>query len=174
MKGVAAILLAAGILGSAACGGGTGVTSTTAAATTSAASTTAAALSPADLGDEVGALYLAAYDDLVALLADRPDAATVAGELTALKEQYIQEMVALGRRRETMGTADRATVDARITAALDRLPAETYDAYQLAFTDYGSDLEVANLIAAFNILGQYANFDLLREQAPEEAERLGI
>jgi hypothetical protein len=174
MKGVAAILLAAGILGSAACGGGTGVTSTTAAATTSAASTTAAALSPADLGDEVGALYLAAYDDLVALLADRPDAATAAGELAALKEQYIQEMVSLGRRREALGTADRATVDARITAALDRLPAETYDAYQLAFTDYGSDLEVANLIAAFNILGQYANFDLLREQAPEEAERLGI
>jgi hypothetical protein len=82
--------------------------------------------------------------------------------------------VSLGRRREALGTADRATVDARITAALARLPAETYDAYQLAFTDYGSDLEVANLIAAFNILGQYANFDLLREQAPEEAERLGI
>ena len=83
-------------------------------------------------------------------------------------------MVALGRRREALGTADRATVDGRITAALDRLPAATYEAYQEAFTYYGSDLEVANLIAAFNILGQYANFDLLREQAPEEAERLGL
>jgi hypothetical protein len=33
---------------------------------------------------------------------------------------------------------------------------------------------VANLIASFNIIGQYANFDLLWEQTPEEAERLGI
>jgi hypothetical protein len=174
MKGAAAVLLAAGIFGLAACGGGAAVTSTTAAATTTAASTTAAAPSPVDLGDQIGTLYLAAYDDLVALLADRPDAATAAGELAALKEQYIQEMVALGRRREALNPADRAAVDARITAALGSLPAATYDAYQQAFTYYGSDPEVANLIAAFNILGQYANFDLLREQAPEEAERLGI
>ena len=33
---------------------------------------------------------------------------------------------------------------------------------------------MANLIAAFNIIGQYANFDLLRRQAPDEAERLGL
>ena len=130
--------------------------------------------SPADLGDQIGALYLAAYDDLIALLADRPDAATAAAALSDLKEQYVQEMVALGHQREALDAADRATVDARITAALGGLPTATYDAYQQAYTDYGSDLEVANLIASFNILGQYANFDLLRQQAPEEAERLGI
>ncbi len=65
-------------------------------------------------------------------------------------------------------------MDGRITAALDRLPTATYDAYQQAYTDYSSDLEVANLISSFNIIGQYANFDLLRRQAPEEAERLGV
>jgi hypothetical protein len=65
-------------------------------------------------------------------------------------------------------------VDARITAALGSLPTATYDAYQQAYTDYSGDLEVANLIASFNILGQYANFDLLREQAPDEAARLGV
>ena len=52
-------------------------------------------------------------------------------------------------------------------------PTATYDAYQQAYADYSGDLEVANLIASFNILGQYANFDLLREQAPDEAT-LGI
>ena len=83
-------------------------------------------------------------------------------------------MVALGHRREALDDAGRAAVDARITAALGGLPTATYDAYQQAYTDYSSDLDVASLIASFNILGQYANFDLLREQAPAEAERLGI
>lgn len=170
----AAALLAATILALAACGGGTAASSTTVVATTTTASTTAASLSPGALGDQIGARYLAAYDDLVALLAGRPDAAAAAEGLSVLKEQYIQEMVALGYQREALDSAGRATVDARITAALDSLPTATYDAYQQAYSDYSSDLEVANLIASFNILGQYANFDLLRQQAPEEAERLGL
>lgn len=32
---------------------------------------------------------------------------------------------------------------------------------------------MADPIASFNSIGRYANFDLLREQAPDEAERLG-
>ncbi len=170
MRPATAIVLAAGILGLAGCGGGTTASSTTAADT----STTAAVLSPGALGDQIGAVYLAAYGDLIALLADRPDAAAAAEGLSALKEQYIQEMVALGHQREALDTASRAAVDARITAALDSLPTATYDAYQQAYAAYSADLEVANLIASFNILGQYANFDLLRQQAPEEAERLGV
>jgi len=36
------------------------------------------------------------------------------------------------------------------------------------------DLAFKNLLASFNILTQYADFDLLKQQAPEEAARLGI
>jgi len=178
MKRMAAVLLAMGMIGLGTCGGDAAAPSTTGVATTTAppitVTTTAPTATPAELGDQIGEVYLAAYDDLIALLADRPEAATIAADLAALKERYIQEFVALGREREALGAADRASVDARITAALDRLPPATYEAYQQAYADYSGDLEVANLIAAFNIIGQYANFDLLRQQAPDEAERLGL
>jgi len=178
MRRAAAVLLAAGIIGLAACGGDAAAPSTTGAATTTAPPTTvttaAPTVTPAELGDQIGDLYLAAYDDLIVLLSGRPDAAAAATDLAALKEQYVQDFVALGRAREALGAADRASVDARITATLDRLPTATYEAYQQAYTDYSSDPEVAQLIAAFNIIGQYANFDLLRQQAPDEAERLGV
>lgn len=183
MKQGAAALLAAGIIALAACGGGATAPSTTAEAppTTAPTTTTPPATTPttttpdpAELGDQISDLYLASYDDLIALLADRPDAETAAAELATLKEQYVQALVALGHRREALDAAGRAAVDARIAAALNRLPTATYDAYQEAYTYYSPDFEVANLISSFNIIGQYANFDLLRQQAPDEAARLGI
>jgi len=180
VKRTALVLLALGIVALSACGDDAGVATTASTPTTAttptsaAATTTAGAPSPAELGDQIGDLYLTAFDDVVALLADRPDAATAAAELATLKEQYVQEMVALGHQREALDAAGRSAVDARITAALSAVPPATYDAYQQAHADYGEDLEVANLIASFNIIGQYANFDLLRQQDPDEAVRLGI
>ena len=179
MKRVLLLVVVAAV-GLAACGGDTtpttsGASTTTVASTTSApGTTTSPEADPGGLGDRIGDLYLAAYDDVVALLGPRPDAAEAAAGLAALKEGYVQQMVALGYEREALDAAGRAIVDARITAALSSLPAATYEAYQQAHTYYGGDLELANLIASFNILGQYANFDLLREQNPDEAARLGI
>ena len=60
------------------------------------------------------------------------------------------------------------------TAKLNRLPATTFEAYQQTLTDYRDDPDLSDLIASFNIIGQYANFDLLRDQEPDEAARLGI
>lgn len=136
--------------------------------------TTTAADDPAALGDEIGGLYVAAYGDLVALLADRPEAAAAVSLVADLKESYVQQFVALGHRREVLDDAGRAAVDARIRSALAGLPQETFDAYAAAAADYAGDPEVAALIADFNVIGQYANFDLLREQEPEEAARLGV
>jgi hypothetical protein len=65
-------------------------------------------------------------------------------------------------------------VDTYILLAANSLPEETYDAYQQAWTDYSADTTVADLLASFNIIGRYANFDLSREQAPEKAARLGV
>ncbi len=178
MKRLAAAGLALAIIALAACGGddaGTTTTRTSPATTAQVSTTTiSGSLTPEELGDRIGDLYLTAYDDVIALLADRPDAATAAAELAALKEQYVAQFVAFGRQREALGEADRATVDTRIALAVNLLPGETYDAYRQAWTHYGSEAEVAGLIASFNIIGQYANFDLLRQQAPEEAARLGL
>jgi hypothetical protein len=129
---------------------------------------------PATLGAEIGAVYVQAYEDVVTVLAERPDPDTAAVVLADLKEDTIEQMVALGHRRETFDEAGRAVVDAAIRSSLSALSSETFEAYSQAASDYVGDPEVAALIADFNIIGQYANFDLLREQDPEEAARLGV
>lgn len=177
MKQLIALIVAVSIA-AAGCGDDDASPSTTepAAATTTTvvATTTTEARTPTDLGNEIGEIYVAAYGDVVALLADRPDAGTAAEELAALKESYIQRLVALGREREALSTGDRATVDARINIAVNGVPADVFGAYQETIDAYAGEPEVADLIRSFNIIGQYANFDLLREQEPEEAERLGV
>ena len=131
-------------------------------------------VTPADLGEEIGAIYLAAYDDVIAALADRPESAEATGLLTTLKDGYIEQLVALGQQREALDASGRATVDAAITSTLISLSGETLAEYQAAIDHYAADAQLSELIRSFNIIGQYANFDLLREQAPDEAARLGI
>jgi hypothetical protein len=180
VRRIRTISLIAVLLALAACGGEAASTTAPApagtgtVATTTTAEATPAADDPATVGDEIAALYTRAYVDVAAVLADRPEPAAAVGVLSDLKESYVGQMVALGHRREALDAAGRAEVDARISSALMSLPSETFDAYSAAAADYASDPEAAALIADFNIIGQYANFDLLREQEPEEAARLGV
>ncbi len=109
--------------------------------------TTAAPDDPAALGDEIGGLYVAAYGDLIAVLADRPEAAAAVSLVAELKESYVRQFVALGHRREALDDTGRAAVDARIRSALAGLPQDTFDAYAAAAADYAGDPEVAALIA---------------------------
>jgi hypothetical protein len=130
--------------------------------------------SPDELGDEIGAIYVAVFDDVVDELADRPPATDATVRLEVLKEDYVQRLVALGRYREGMAEPDRATVDGGVRRALAGLPDETLAEYQAVLDHYADDQELRALIASFNVIGQYASFDLLREQEPAEAARLGI
>jgi hypothetical protein len=128
---------------------------------------------PEQIGEEVAKLYGQAMQDVVALLADKPAVDEVIPKLEDLKESYVQKLVELGRKREALSEADRATVDYKIRGGLGSIPRELYRSYLDAHKHYmGTD--AANIIAAFNIITQYANFDLLRQQSPAEAERLGL
>ena len=171
----------------ASCGGGSDVTDDRPAATAVTATTpdgaTAATqptpsggtdVTPNEMGAEIGVIYLAVYGDVIAALADRPESAEATERMTTLKDGYIERFVALGQQREALDASGRATVDAAITSALMSLPGETLAEYQAAIDDYAADAELGELIRSFNIIGQYANFDLLREQEPDEAARLGI
>jgi hypothetical protein len=151
---------------------------TEAPATSAAPATSEPAETPLDAASELGAsisvIYLAAYDDVIVLLSDRPDPADALVELAELKEQYVQELVALGHEREALDSSLRAQVDSVILSTVSGLDSGTLAEYQAALDHYVADREVYDLILSFNIIGQYANFDLLREQEPEEAARLGV
>jgi hypothetical protein len=178
---LAILLVTAGLL-LAACGGSDDPTATTAAggsATTAAATPTseaAAALGANELGDQIGAVYVGSIEAVAVLLKDKPEAATVKAQVEDLKASTITKLVELGKAREAMSTSDRAKVDFQINAALTAAGSKDwYTTYNDVWKHYSAaDAEFGNVIAAFNIIGQYANFDLLKQQLPEEATRLGI
>jgi len=175
MKRSGLVVLAAVSIGLAGCGGSApSASDATAGAEPAAPATTEALDTPEALGDAIGASYVGAYADVVTVLASRPAPDVAAAWLADLKELYVQRLVALGHLREALDDVGRAEVDTRIVLALGDLPAETLAAYQVMAADYALHTGVADLIGDFNIIGQYANFDLLREQEPEEAARLGI
>lgn len=133
-------------------------------------------MSGAELGDAASALYAQAMQDLNALLADKPDAAAVTADVEALREEYIQQMVALGAQRETLDDLGKTEMDAAMASAMMSANNEDwYTTYSDLYEHYAAgDVDFVNLLASFNILTQYANYDLLKEQDPEEAARLGI
>jgi hypothetical protein len=93
--------------------------------------------------------------------------------LEALKDQYIQIFVELGRRVEALDHTQRGPVNSAVMGAMRELP--DFEWFNSAMDHYRpQDREFANFIASFNVLTQYAFFDLLRQQEPGEAQRLGV
>lgn len=132
-----------------------------------------APMTPTELGDRIGVRYVEAVEELVALLRDRPSGATTLAGVQELKERFVQEFVELGRVRQALNAADRATVDARIGAGIGGISPDLFAEYQQLQADYlTTDAAIAEIVASFNIITQYANFDLLQQQEPAEAARL--
>jgi hypothetical protein len=183
---ILSVILLLAVLAVAGCGGSsdaattTGVVGASTTSTAGASATTspsvAASAGPDELGEQIGEVYVAALRDVALMLKDKPDVTGVRLQVENLKNDTITKLVDLGQTREAMSTGDRAKVDAKITAALNAAGSEDwYATYNDVWKHYSSvDSDFANLIAGFNVIGQYANFDLLKKQLPAEAARLGI
>ena len=177
----ASVMLAVGLV-LAGCGGGSADTDTTAPATaeqptvTTEQAASTESMDSGELADAVFTTWAEAMQKLDTLLADRPDPASVQTQVEQLKEEYIQKLVALGRQVAALDLGEKATMQAELlSAAMDAGEEDWYVSYSDIYADYaGSDIEFGNLVADFNILTQYADFDLLKQQAPDEAGRLGI
>ncbi|MBN1944366.1 MAG: hypothetical protein JW797_01765 [Bradymonadales bacterium] len=137
-----------------------------------------ATTSPAELGREMGRLYIAAMLELKNLVTARPALDELRPQLDETFERNVQLLVSLGYQREALDEAGRAASDSALTRVLWSEAEEQLGGVEWlteAVNHYRPmDNEVANRISAFNIITQYANFELLRRQAPAEAERLGI
>ncbi len=146
-------------------------------ATTAPATPTARVqVTPAELGGEIGALYVRALSDVTELLRERPTASQVTASVRQLKETYIQQLVELGRARESLDVPERAAVDAAIRTKIGAITGESwYATYNDVVQHYlTQDEGLHELVVSFNVIGQYANFDLLRQQEPDEAKRLAV
>jgi len=153
-----------------------GQTSSTAAGATT-ATTEAQAV---QLGKQVAATWSEAIQKLVPLLEGTPPIASLQAPVAQLKEDYVQKMVTLGRQIAALDESQRQTAYARTTDILDSTAnSDWFQSYMRLYDQYaaGSDQtsqDFAVLLSTFNTLTQYAFFDVLKEQDPDEARRLGI
>ncbi|MBN1620520.1 hypothetical protein JW890_07335 [candidate division WOR-3 bacterium] len=133
-------------------------------------------MTPKELGEKIGTVYVKALEDVTELIKDRPEIAEVRPAVEELKEANIRVLVELGSLREAMDQTEKGAVDMAILSKIGALSeSDWYETYTAALKDYlGEDREFYELLSSFNIIGQYANFDLLKQQEPDEAKRLGI
>ena len=131
---------------------------------------------PTALGDEVTAQYFEALDELETLLDRELPAESLRTEAESLKDKYIETFVSYGYKREAMSEGDREVFDARVRQAVTLSTPAALDAMNTARASLIADgeTELADEIMSFNIITQYVFFDLLKDQEPEEAQRLGI
>lgn len=134
------------------------------------------ALGGRELGDQVFQRYNEALRELATTLEGFPDPATARPQVEALKAEIISDMVALGRQRENLSEAEQREFSMGLSIGMMNNPdQEAWDAYNEAFEHYNEvDSDFAQVLSSFNIITQYSQFDLLREQEPEEADRLGL
>jgi hypothetical protein len=170
---ILAILLLAGCAGELPVPGQT--LSTVAVATTA----TTEALT-VQLAKQVAATWSEAIQKLVLLLEPTPPVTSLQAPVAQLKEEYVQKMVALGRQIAALDGSQRQETYASTTEILSSTAdSDWFLSYTRLYNQYaaGSDQtaqDFAVLLSSFNTLTQYAFFDLLREQDPDEAQRLGI
>lgn len=129
--------------------------------------------SPVIIGGNIAKKYTEAIAIVVDILKPLPEAGLVKQQLTLVKEDFIKQMYVLGLQREALDAGVRSSVDRFVQNGISSIPLDLYETYQEISRHYMNS-EIASLIADFNIITQYANFDLLKQQSPEEAKRLGI
>ncbi len=130
---------------------------------------------PQVLGDRVAADYTSAMQEIVALCEPRPSAEVLKPQVEALFERYVGIFVGYGSYYQAMDASQRASVDSKMTNAFFSIGEDLFDRFSQSVSHYTAlDPELGARLGAFNIITQYYNYDLLREQEPEEAARLGL
>ena len=134
------------------------------------------AAKPDDLAEEVTQHYFDALDRLGAILDQSLQVDDLREDVGNLKDEYIAVFLPYGYRREAMTDAERDTFDSTISRAilLSSPPALGKLSATVASLNAAGETSLADEVASFNILTQYVFFELLKEQDPLEAQRLGI
>ncbi len=130
---------------------------------------------PEALGNRVGELYGQMYVDLHEIATQGLPAEELAPLVAEMKDDYIGQFVELGAIREGMTEEQKNTVDSAIMRYFYDMDMEIARSVTDMINFYRpEDGELANNMSQMNILTQYADYELLRAQEPEEAARLGI
>jgi hypothetical protein len=132
-------------------------------------------MTPRQLGDAIGTVYCEGISALAGLLEAQDDPAALTQDVEALKASLIERFVALGHERSALDDEDRPGVDMATSFAVRRVDMGAFKALTDACQAYRQSANaLSNLLASFNVIHQYAAFELLAQQLPDEASRLGV
>ncbi|NMC05434.1 MAG: hypothetical protein GYA24_09490 [Candidatus Lokiarchaeota archaeon] len=132
-------------------------------------------LTDEELGRRIGAVYHETIAELAKLLGSKPDVPLIRQQVLDLRDRVISELVTLGKTREARDEQRRRMIDAYINLTTNNFNKTDYQAYSDAVAYYRpKDKDLGEVLFKFNIITQYASFDLLKKQEPKEAERLGL
>ncbi|MCK5787133.1 MAG: hypothetical protein KAH54_11335 [Candidatus Sabulitectum sp.] len=130
---------------------------------------------PEALGNRVADIYVEMYANLNDLVTQGLPAEELAPLVAEMKEDYIGQFVELGAVREGMTEEQKASVDRALMSRFYDMDMDIARSVTDQINFYRpEDGALANNISQMNILTQYADYELLRAQEPEEATRLGI
>ncbi len=145
------------------------------AGTESAAEKSADMSTPEGMGEAVGNIFKSTIDELVKALESKPEPADAKAKATAIIEAAQKTLIEIGKKREALDAAGKATFDKTVMAAMQGMPSATFNKFSDIASHYRkADPALGNLISQANIITQYANYELLKKQSPAEAEKYGI
>lgn len=130
----------------------------------------------AALADQMVAEYTEMTEAYVTLLEEDLPPDELADEIAALKDEYIAIFVAIGHQREALDEEGVAAFNSRALSGIFGLEFDHHDMVNdtLAELNAAGENDLASEINSLNILTQYAQFELLWDQEPDEAERLAL
>lgn len=132
---------------------------------------------PDDFAEEVFDVCNKSMTRLYLLVGGMPDINdSIRYEVKLIRDQAIEELVYLGKAREKMNKPAREGCSEKLKQKLPMIRrSASAGLLDVAVPHYRAiDRSFANELDAFSRLAIYAQFELLREQLPEEAKRLGI
>ena len=128
--------------------------------------------SPQAIGQDIQAAHLQAMNNLAQILQSEQPPTDLLNQILALRETTIHQLVALGRERQKLDTFGKADCDRIIQQGMTQIP--SYQTLDQARATYAANPELADALDSFNDIIHYAILELLKEQYPAEAARLGV
>ena len=175
-----AIVCSAAGLAFSGCAGELPVPGQTSSPTNGASTTISTESQTVRLSAQVAATWDKAVQKLLPFLRGTPPAGTIQPRVADLKEQYVAKLVALGRQIRALPAGDQQSIyDRTMDLLTSRGGTDWFLSYKdlldddAALSDQASQ-DFAILLSSFNTLTEYAFFNVLKTDDPDEALRLGV
>ena len=118
-------------------------------------------------------IYQETLAEVTKILEEKPSPDQLRPKLRELKDSAVAQLIVIGSAREAMSDADKKAFEQEASRLVRNTSMSLFQRYTTAQKHYISlDPTLYNSISEFNIITQYANFDLLRTQKPKEYAEL--